>query len=50
MSKELLKQVFGHALVGQVLRHRMTQEVRIDVLGDPCLDRNLFYKLLKASR
>ncbi len=50
MSKKLLKQVLGHALVSQVLRHRMTQQVRVDVLGDPCLGRNLLYKLLKASR
>ena len=40
MSKKLLKEVLGHALVSQVLRHRMTQEVRVDVLGYPCLDRH----------
>ncbi len=50
MAEELLKQVLGHALVGQVLRHRMTQQVRVDVLGDPCLGRNLLYKLLETSR
>ncbi len=50
MSKKLLKQVLGHALVGQVLRHRVTQEVRVDVLGYPCLGCDLLHKLLKASR
>ena len=50
MSKKFLKQVLGHALVSQVLRHRMAQEVGVDVLGYPCLGRNLLDKLLKASR
>ncbi len=50
MSEKLLEEILRHALVGQVLRHRVTQEVRVDVLGDPCLGRNLLYKLLKASR
>ncbi len=50
MAEELLKQVLGHALISQVLRHRMTQQVRVDVLGDPRLGRNLLYKLLKAPR
>ena len=49
MSKKFLKQILGHTLVSQVLRHRMTQQVRVDVLGDPGLDRDLLHKLLKAS-
>ena len=49
MSKKLLEEILRHALVSQVLRHRMTQEVGVDVLGDPCLDRNLLYKLLETS-
>ena len=40
----------GHALLSQVLRHRVTQQVRLDVLGDPCLGCDLLDKLLKASR
>ena len=30
--------------------HRVTQEVRVDVLGDPCLGCDLLHKLLKAPR
>ncbi len=50
VAEKLLKEVLRHALVGQVLRHRVTQEVRVDVLGYPGLGRNLLYELLKASR
>ena len=50
MSEKLLEEILRHALVGQVLRHRVTQEVGVDVLGDPGLGRNLLYKLLKAAR
>ena len=32
------------------MRHRVTQQVRIDVLRDPCLGCHLLDKLLKASR
>ena len=49
MSKKLLEEILRHALVGQVLRHRMTQEVGVDVLGYPCLGCNLLYKLLETS-
>ena len=49
MAEELLKQVLGHALISQVLHHRMTQQVRVDVLGDPGLGGNLLYKLLETS-
>ena len=48
MSEELLEEILRHALVSQILRHRMTQEVRVDVLGYPCLDRNLLHKLLET--
>ena len=50
MSEKLLEEILRHALVGQVLRHRMTQEVRVDVLGYPCLGCDLLHKLLEASR
>ena len=49
MSKKLLEEVLGHTLVSQILRHRMTQQVGVDVLGYPCLDRNLLHKLLETS-
>ena len=49
MSEKLLKEVLGHVLVGQVLRHRMTQKVRVDVLGYPCLGCDLLHKLLETS-
>ncbi len=50
MSKKLLKQVLGHTLVGQVLCHRVTQQVRVNVLGDACLGSDLLHELLKAPR
>ncbi len=50
MSEKLLEEILRHALVGQVLRHRVTQEVRVDVLDYPCLGCDLLHKLLKASR
>ena len=50
MAKKLLKEVLGHALVGQVLRHRVTKEVRVDVFGDACFGCDLLHKLLKAPR
>ena len=31
---ELLQQVLGHVLVGQALRHRVAQQVRVDMLPD----------------
>ena len=49
MAEKLLKQVLGHTLVSQILRHRMTQQVRVDVLGDPGLGCDLLYKLLETS-
>ncbi len=50
MAEKLLEEILRHVLVGQVLRHRVAEEMWVDVLGDSCLDRNLLYKLLKASR
>ncbi len=49
MSKKLLEEVLGHTLVSQILRHRVTQEVRVDVLGYPCLGCDLLHQLLETS-
>ncbi len=49
MSKKLLEEVLGHTLVSQILRHRMTQQVGVDVLGYPGLGCDLLYKLLETS-
>ncbi len=34
MAEKLLKQVLRHALIGQALRHRVTEQMRVDVLRD----------------
>ena len=49
VSEESLQQVLGHPLVCEVLSHRVAEEVRIHILGDPCIGRNLLYELLDAS-
>ena len=45
-----MQQVLGHSLVCEVLSHRMAEEMRVHILGDPCIVRNLLYKLLDAPR
>ena len=49
VSEESLQQVLGHSLVCEVLSHRVAQEVRVYILGDPCIGRNFLYELLDAS-
>ena len=49
VSEESLQQVFGHALVCEVLSHRVAEKVRVHILGDPCIGRNFLYELLDTS-
>ena len=48
VPQELLKQVLGHSLIGQALRHRVAKQVRVDILPD-LRDRSEFLDDLLQS-
>ena len=48
VSEESLQQVFGHPLVCEMLSHAVAQEVRVYILGYPCIGRYFLYELLDA--
>jgi len=48
VPQKLLQEVFGHAFVGEALRDRVPQKVRVDPLGDLRVLRPLLDDLLNA--